>query len=470
MDANHFPLTPIIHPWVHDFLEQKEAIYAAIAQHGSPINVHNMTPFDENLSAFKKTFDSYGLKSKIFFARKANKCKFLVEQAQQLNHGVDTASYMELKQALEVGVPAANLVCTAAVKNRKLIALAIEAQVPLVLDNEDECALIQTVAEEMNATVPIQVRLSGFIVAQQLLPSRFGFERKTAYALITESLGEDKQFDRLLYQGLHFHLNGYSIPQRAISLHQCLDLVAELKADGIPTKSVDFGGGILINYLKDRKEWEAFQEALKEAVLHKREALTFQNDGLGLLNIEGRLYFDMQVYPYYNEVNKTTFLEQILTFQGDGPKNIFQRALEQDIELRIEPGRSSLDQVGITIAKVAFRRYHTDGQLLIGLEMNRTQLRSASADFLLDPIHIIQGEVAKGESCEGYLVGAYCLEQELILKRKLYFHQLPQVDDLFVFINTAGYMMHFYESEAHLFPLAKNFVYHTAHKMLEARD
>lgn len=49
--------------------------------------------------------------------------------------------------------------------------------------------------------------------------------------------------------------------------------------------------------------------------------------------------------------------------------------------------------------------------------------------------------------------------EELILKRKIVFKQMPEVGNFIVFINTAGYMMHFYEFEAHLFDLANNLVW-----------
>ena len=128
----------------------------------------------------------------------------------------------------------------------------------------------------------------------------------------------------------------------------------------------------------------------------------------------------------------------------------------------MEPGRSLLDQCGLSIAQVAFRKTDSAGNLLVGLAMNRTQLRSSSADFLVDPIHIPKQPKENNLSMQshGYLVGAYCLEQELILKRKLTFQQYPEVGDLIAFPNTAGYMMHFFESEAHLFELAANVFVH----------
>src|SRR5690606_30436681 len=118
---------------------------------------------------------------------------------------------------------------------------------------------------------------------------------------------------------------------------------------------------------------------------------------------------------------------------------------------------SLLDQVVCTLAKVAFRSEDSEGRLLVGLEITRTQLRTSSADFLLDPIHLPKREDQEAKNpCYTHLVGSYCLEQELILKRKVRLKSYPEIGDLILFPNTAGYMMHFYESEAHLFELAKN--------------
>ena len=40
-----------------------------------------------------------------------------------------------------------------------------------------------------------------------------------------------------------------------------------------------------------------------------------------------------------------------------------------------------LDGCGMTLARVMFRKHTSDGVPLVGLAMNRTQVRSTSADF-----------------------------------------------------------------------------------------
>lgn len=96
--------------------------------------------------------------------------------------------------------------------------------------------------------------------------------------------------------------------------------------------------------------------------------------------------------------------------------------------------------------------------------MNRTQCRTSSDDFLVDPILIpanISEDNTDSEGSDpkaGFLVGAYCTESELLTLRKLNFPRGVRVGDLVVFPNTAGYLMHFLESRSHQLPLAKNLI------------
>jgi diaminopimelate decarboxylase len=59
---------------------------------------------------------------------------------------------------------------------------------------------------------------------------------------------------------------------------------------------------------------------------------------------------------------------------------------------------------------------------------------------------------------DGYLVGAYCIERELLTWRRLRFPHGVEVGDIVIFPNTAGYLMHILESASHQIPLARNVV------------
>jgi diaminopimelate decarboxylase len=82
--------------------------------------------------------------------------------------------------------------------------------------------------------------------------------------------------------------------------------------------------------------------------------------------------------------------------------------------------------------------------------------RPAAAASL--PARRDNGHLAATGSIERYLVGAYCIERELLIWRRMCFPHGVAVDDVVVFPNTAGYFMHLLESSAHQIPLAANLV------------
>jgi len=145
---------------------------------------------------------------------------------------------------------------------------------------------------------------------------------------------------------------------------------------------------------------------------------------------------------------------------------------ERGIQLRCEPGRSLLDGCGLTLSEVAFTKQRSDGANLVGLHMNRTQCRSTSADFLVDPLLVrASGRHAPERSpYSGFLVGAYCIEEELILRRRFEFPHGVSKGDIIAFPNTGGYLMHIIESASHQLPLAKNVILEGRHAVLDDID
>lgn len=89
------------------------------------------------------------------------------------------------------------------------------------------------------------------------------------------------------------------------------------------------------------------------------------------------------------------------------------------MRLYLEPGRSLVDGCGLALAEVAFTKTRSDGVPLVGLTMNRIQCRTASDNFLIDPYLVKR--TPPSEEIEVFLVGAYCIEDELILRRKIRF-------------------------------------------------
>ena len=465
-------LTPITSTWIKEILENKSLLDELMSTYGSPINIHHLPSFVNNIKKFKQVFKIKQVDAQLFYARKANKSKGLVKKALETGIGVDTASFKELQQSISLGGKTDTLVLTSAIKTKEQIELAIDQQIPIVLDNNDECELTQQIAQQKNAKALIAIRVSGFIVDGEKLYSRFGFDIETVKEYILQHFVKDKTYHSLELTGLHFHLDGYSTHQRGIALHSCLDLVEEFKAHHLPIRFIDMGGGILMNYLEKEEEWLSFKEQLKNSVKELKEDLTFNGTGLGYEMINGKLEGSLKTYPYFNKINGQLFLEEVLNNKqhNSGLEN-YKKANQQQIQLRIEPGRSLLNQVGITVAKVAHRKQDAKGQWLVGLEMNMSQMLSSSADFLLDPYMIYQDEIEDHhEEVKVYFTGAYCLERDILLKRAIQLPKLPAIGDTVVFVNTAGYMMHFFETEAHLFELSTNLIYEKTLEVPQTSD
>jgi diaminopimelate decarboxylase len=451
-------LTPRVAPWMKKAAGKTPLLNALFNQYGSPINLLHTGPFAQNVQAYRKVFTKHQLAHRVFFARKANKCRAFVIKARQLGCGVDTASYRELNQCLEAECDPEKLVLSAGMKNERVVRLALSNDVLIILDNRDECRLVNKMAGKLNKQARVGVRLSGFRVGDRKLYSRFGFDIQGATEFISCCLGEDKRFPHLLFEGFHFHLDGYSTGQRAKATLQVLDQVEALQQRGITTSFIDIGGGLLTNYLSDKTEWTTFWSELKKALQGQRSPITFQNDGLGYAVVNGKLTGTPQVYPYYNETPKEQFLDQVLSYTDTKNQSVASLLRKYDIEVRIEPGRSLLDQTGLTLATVGYRKQDQRGHWLVGLQMNRSQLYSSSADFLVDPLYIPMMDKNTGDPTAVYFTGSYCLEQDIILKRRIMLPQIPAIGDIIAFPNTAGYMMHFYETQSHLFDFSTNLV------------
>lgn len=441
------PLAARLEPWQLELCGEPARLAGWLDEHGSPVNVLDVSPIGRNAAELQRAAEAVGVALAVYLARKANKALGLVDEARRLGLGVDVASERELRQVLDRGVPARKVVVTAAVKPRALLELCVASGATVVIDNHDELEQLAAVTAGATAATPIALRLAPLLPGRS--PSRFGLTRDQIAAL-----GADTSHVEIV--GLHFHLDGYDAGERVLALRESLELIDTLREQGHRPAFIDMGGGIPMSYLDDGDAWAAFWHEHRSALLGGRTPLTFEGHGLGLLAHDGAVVGRPNVYPYYQALTRGAWLTEVLA-GGVAGQTVAEAIVARGLELRCEPGRSLLDGCGMTIARVAFRKQRRDGAWLIGVEMNRTQCRSTSDDFLVDPLLLRPGAEAEGAGeIEGYLVGAYCIERELLSWRRLRFPHGVTVGDLVVFPNTGGYLMHILESASHQIPLARN--------------
>lgn len=448
------PLTARLEPWMRELLADPSACRDLLEEHGSPLNVHDFSALPRTAAELSDVAAEHGVDLRIFVARKANKTLGLMTAAQNAGLGLDMGSERELEQALELGVPAQDIVVTAAMKPAPLLRLALTSGAMLVLDNLDETAAVDAVLTERSSTEvstptdarrPVALRLAPTPSAA-VGPTRFGESPRT-WREWAES--RDPVQDGLRIDGIHFHLHGYDPLARAHALAEAIDLVDALRALGHRPRFIDIGGGIPMSYLDDPEEWAAFWSAHEERTGTADSSLTWRGEPL------------RQVYPYHQQVVRGRWLASLLTAEMAPGITAAAALRERGLELRCEPGRSMLDGCGVTLARVVQRTATSDGIPLVGLEMNRTQCRSTSDDFLVDPVLVSAGGMTSqstSDPVDAFLVGAYCIEAELILRRRLHFPRGVAVGDIVALPNTAGYLMHILESASHQIPLASNVV------------
>ena len=423
------PLTARLEPWAADLASDPAACRGLISEFGSPVNVLHSGSMPRNINELVEAGAQMGVDTRIFFARKANKGLTFVDAVRDAGHGVDVASERELSQVLGRGVPGERIILSAAIKPDSLLELAIANGVVISADSRDELDRIAALAGDSLARVAPRVAPD----PATMPPTRFG-ERVGDWArhLAAPVPGVD-------IVGLHVHLHGYSAVDRAAALRECCELVDALTAAGHTPRFIDLGGGVPMSYLDSTEQWLKYQSARSAAVDGYADPFTWKSDPLNT------------TYPYHQTPVRGPWLKQVL---GEG---VAEMLIERGLRLHLEPGRSLLDGCGLILAEVAFVKTRSDGVPLVGLAMNRTQCRTTSDDYLIDPLHIT--DEANGEELEAFLVGAYCIEDELILRRRIRFPRGVKAGDIIGIPNTAGYFMHILESASHQIPLAKNVVW-----------
>lgn len=417
------PMRARLEPWAEQLTSSFEDAHRLVEQFGSPVNVLHSEPMLRNAQELVDAGRHHEVDVRVFFARKANKALTFVDAINSAGHGVDVASYRELQQVLGRGVPGERIILSAAIKSDELLQLAIDQEVTISVDNVTE---LRRIIQRASRPVRVAPRLAPN--PHRLPPTRFG-ERSATWidALTSIDLGQ------VSVVGIHVHLHGYSAADRVTALREAFHLIDALPH---PIKFIDLGGGVPMSYLADQSEWQRFQQLRTTA---HRAPFTWKNDSLA------------NTYPYWQTPTRGEWLNDVL-----GSEGIAEGLKERGLRLHLEPGRSLLDGCGLILAQVEFVKTRSDGLPIVGLAMNRTQCRTTSDDYTVDPLLIRAPGSEPGPELEAFLVGAYCIEDEIILRRRIRFPQGVAPGDIIAIPNTAGYFMHILESASHQIPLARN--------------
>lgn len=166
------PLTARLEPWMEKVISDPDLCQELIKRYGSPLNLHDYSSMGRNIAELRAAAEAHEIDFQIYLARKANKTLGAIDKAMAEGCGIDVASYNELDQCLNRGVPTERLIVTAAVKSAALLRLAVEHGVVISLDNVDEATELLEIAGESEQRVAVALRLASDNPA--IPPTRFG--------------------------------------------------------------------------------------------------------------------------------------------------------------------------------------------------------------------------------------------------------------------------------------------------------
>jgi len=454
-------LTPKVDALVRDFVDNKALIRTLTNGFGTPLNIIFPEILSKNIKSFQDIFKKYNLDGKIYYAHKANKSLSLVKQAKSENIFIDVASAKELHDALNSGFSGDEIEVTGP-KSSELLILALQHQCIIQIDNMSELKQIVNFFNKLHPKNPVSIliRFSGFSSQDTKViskDSRFGIglsEQKNVIDFLTFHK------DIFNFKGFSFHLDSNTPKEKSIALENLIQLYETFQNNGLTSTFVNIGGGFKINYIAEEKEWNSFIDALQQAALGTISPITWHNANFGFYNEENRVRGNSNFYEYFTKTAGAEYLDEILSVKLPSQDNTIAAQMISDLMLKlvIEPGRSLLDQVGITVAKVNFVKKSPQGEWLVGLDMNRSNLASTDQEMMLDPIIVYKREDINEKEFGVYFVGNLCLESDFIYKHKTFIKRLPEDGDLVIFINTAAYNMDFTESATIQQKIAKKIV------------
>ena len=396
-----------------EHLECLADAYNLFALFDFPANVIFIGQFVSNINKFKDIFTHYFSHENIFFSCKCNKSYALLKYASEQNCGIEVSSNYELIDALKY---TKKIIASGPAKDKDYLNNSIKNNVIISVDDIEELKLIK----EINKPAKVLLRISDLLGKI----SRFGInlnQLDLCLDIISNSL--------IQLEGFSFHINNYSLDDRIGAINEILEFVEHKK---IKIKFIDIGGGIPTNYCS-KEDYNNFLKNNNKVMYFKKH---FIND----------------YYPYYSEVADENALDYIL-------KNVYKKLNDKGIEIIVEPGRSLLKNVGVSIYEVQYLKQLSNGENILVTNGNINCLSEQwfNSDYLIEP-KLIPKSVRQKKVVFASIAGNLCLEQDMLTWRKIKFYVIPERGDLLVYYNTAGYQMDSNESEFHKIPLVKKYV------------
>jgi len=431
-------LPPRIHPLVRSFLADQTGLTGLLGRFGSPLNVLFPEIFGQNVAGFRAELDGCGLRYRICYAHKANQGRAFVRAALAAGIGIDVASPGELDSALAAGFPAGRIEATGP-KGRDFLGVLARSGVTVNVDNLWELGELIRLARAAGRRTPLLVRLCGFGPGR---PSRFGVP-VARFGAVTALLGA--AVDAVDFLGMSFHLDSSEVRDKVLAVDACLRLVEQAWAAGLSPRVLDVGGGFRQAFADRPEPFTEYGQAVRRGLAGHGPPLTWGGATLGYRFEDGAVRGTLTSGKYAGTGTGREFLRELAAspLPGQGGRTVARVLSENMIELWLEPGKSLVDQAGLTLASVEFTKEAADGSVLVNLDLSRDKICPADQEVMLDPVLIYRSPDPgpAGRPTGVFFAGNLCLERDMIFNHLTVVPRVPEPGDIVAFVNTAGYQM-----------------------------
>jgi diaminopimelate decarboxylase len=219
---------------------------------GTPFYCYSTATLERHFRVFQQALK--GLETTICFAVKANSNIAVISTLAALGAGADVVSEGELRRALAAGVPPEKIVFSGVGKTRRELELALEVGILQInVESEPELDALNEIALGLGKRAVIGVRVNPDVdagthakITTGKKENKFGIEWTRAPQVLRRA----HAMAGIEVAAVAVHIGSQLTDLQPFNdaFRRVRDLVLMLRADGIPLRRIDLGGGLGVPY------------------------------------------------------------------------------------------------------------------------------------------------------------------------------------------------------------------------------
>ena len=257
-----FPLTT--HTNRKDHLEIGGCDVVSLAREfGTPLYIYDESHLRTRAAEIRDAFHSRWKNSLVLYATKAYYSPYLARIYKDAGLGIDVTSEGEMEIARRIGLSPDKIYLHGNNKTPAEIRAALALGVDhIIVDNLDEIELLAQIANELNVTPRVLLRLAPAIdphthryMATGIAESKFGLSMATGDAM-SAARRVHELAPRLQLVGLHVHIGSqvFDLEPHRDAINTVTDFAQELKSTiGFELQELNLGGGWGVAYTEEQE-------------------------------------------------------------------------------------------------------------------------------------------------------------------------------------------------------------------------